>query len=89
MAEATLESVRDMVMDSLNLRDDRDPEEIGWDRPLFGDEDLELDSLDALQLAVAMEEQFGVTVDETQGRAVLQSVRTITDYVNAQASAGS
>ena len=57
------------------------------DGQLFGDDGLELDSLDALQLAVAIEENYGVTIDEGRGEAVFASVRSITDYVNAQRAA--
>jgi len=84
MAEVTLENVRDMVMQSLNLHEEYDPEEIEPDAQLFGDEGLGLDSLDALQLAVALEERFGVTVDEDQGPAVFRSVRSITEYVRSR-----
>jgi acyl carrier protein len=85
MAElASLETVRDLLMESLNLHEDFEPDELSPDAPLFGDEGLGLDSLDALQLAVSLEEQFGVTVEEGQGRTVFRSVRSIAEYVNAQ-----
>jgi acyl carrier protein len=49
--------------------------------PLFG-EGLGLDSLDALQLAMAIEERFGVTVPEGEGgRAVFASVEAIAEFI--------
>jgi len=49
--------------------------------PLFG-EGLGLDSLDALQLAMAIEERFGVTVPEgDEGRAVFASVDAIAAFL--------
>ena len=49
--------------------------------PLFG-EGLGLDSLDALQLAMAIEERFGVTVPEGDaGRAVFASVNAIAEFL--------
>jgi acyl carrier protein len=49
--------------------------------PLFG-EGLGLDSLDALQLAMAIEERFGVTVPEgDEGRAVFTSVDAIAAFL--------
>jgi acyl carrier protein len=49
--------------------------------PLFG-EGLGLDSLDALQLAMAIEERFGVPVPEGEaGRAVFASVNAIADFL--------
>lgn len=82
MAAATIESVRDLLMDALNLREEYDPGEIDPDGRLFGEEGLGLDSLDALQLAVAIEERFGVVVDEEHGQQVFRSVRSIVDFVN-------
>jgi acyl carrier protein len=55
--------------------------------PLFG-EGLGLDSLDALQLAMAIEERFGVTVPEGEGgRAVFASVNAIAEFVASAAVA--
>ena len=49
--------------------------------PLFG-EGLGLDSLDALQLAMAIEERFGVPVPEgDEGRAVFASVNAIAEFL--------
>ncbi len=49
--------------------------------PLFG-EGLGLDSLDALQLAMAIEERFGVPVPEGEaGRAVFASVNAIAEFL--------
>ena len=67
---ATIDAVREVVMEALNLSEEYDPEEIEADGQLFGDEGLGLDSLDALQLAVALEEKYGVTVD-----AVVQAAK--------------
>jgi acyl carrier protein len=82
MAAATIETVREMLMDSLNLHEEYEPEEIQADAQLFGEDGLGLDSLDALQLAVAIEERFSVTVDEEEGQKVFLSIRTITDFIN-------
>lgn len=56
--------------------------------PLFG-EGLGLDSLDALQLAMAIEERFGVAVPEGDaGRAVFASVNAIAEFLVRSAGAG-
>jgi acyl carrier protein len=69
-----------LIVEELNLRG-RDPETIEDDAVLFGPA-LGLDSLDALQLAVAVEEQLGVRLpDGDEARSVFRSVRTIADYV--------
>lgn len=57
--------------------------------PLFG-AGLGLDSLDALQLAMAIEERFGVAVPEGEGsRHVFASVDAIADFVLAATTGAS
>ncbi len=52
--------------------------DIGDDQPLFGPGSLGLDSVDALQLVVALDKQFGLKIpDPATAREVLQTVRTI------------
>lgn len=59
-------------------------EEIGDDQPLFGPQSLGLDSVDALQLVVALEKQFGLKIpDPAAAKAVLGSVRSMADAVAA------
>lgn len=79
--QQTLKSeIKEMIVESLNL-EDTDPADIEDDQPLFGD-GLELDSLDALQLAVAIEERFGVTItDENMGQQVFASVTAMAAFV--------
>ena len=57
------------------------------DDALFGD-GLGLDSLDALQLAVAVEERFGVRInDETDGRQAFASVTALTQFIEKHRTA--
>jgi acyl carrier protein len=86
MALTTLE-VTTMLLEALNLAEDYETDEVDPDGQLFGDAGLELDSLDALQLAVAIEENYGVTIDEGRGEAIFASVRTITDFLNTHRKA--
>jgi acyl carrier protein len=83
MSKVTAEQVRDLVMETLNLHEEYEPDEIEPDASLFGDDGLGLDSLDALQLAVAVEEKWGVTIDESIGETVFRSIQTIADHINA------
>lgn len=78
--------VKRLIVTELDLRG-RTPESIGDDEPLFG-EGLGLDSLDALQLAVAVEERFGVTIpDDENAKAIFASVAALADHVaGAQSS---
>lgn len=58
--------------------------EIGDDQPLFGPGGLGLDSVDALQLVVALDKQYGLKIaDPAAAREILQTVQTIAQAVRA------
>jgi acyl carrier protein len=79
-SEALRLEIKRLIVQELNLRG-RDPETIEDDAPLFG-AGLGLDSLDALQLAMSIEEKIGVSIPEgEQAREVFRSVRAIADHV--------
>ena len=62
--------------------------EIGDDLPLFGPGGLGLDSVDALQLVVALDKNFGLKIpDPATAKVVLQSVNTIAEAVQKKTAA--
>ena len=68
------------IIDGLNL-EDITPEDIGSDDPLFG-EGLGLDSIDALELAVVVERQYGIKIqDMEEGRAAFASIAALDEYI--------
>jgi len=72
--------IKGLLVTELNLKG-RDPATIEDDAPLFG-AGLGLDSLDALQLAMTIEEKLGVRIPEgDEARAIFKSVRAIADHV--------
>ena len=72
--------IKRLIIETLDLRG-RSEADIADDEPLFGGR-LGLDSLDALELAVALESRYGVTVpDGEEGRSVFASVASIARYV--------
>ena len=74
--------IKQMLVSSLMLK--LSPEAIGDETPLFSPEGLALDSIDALELAVAIEKTFGVATPNAEvARKAFVSVRTIADYVAA------
>jgi acyl carrier protein len=78
--------IKGLLVTELNLKG-RDPATIEDDAPLFGG-GLGLDSLDALQLAMTIEEKLGVRIPEgDEARAIFKSVRAIADHVDKVRSA--
>lgn len=79
--------IKAMMVEHLMLK--VSPEEIQDDQPLFG-AGLQLDSLDALQLVVALNKNFGLKIaDPEQARSILASVNAMAAAVrHAQAAQG-
>ena len=78
--------IKELIISSLNLAD-MTPDGIDDGAPLFQD-GLGLDSIDALELAVALERKFKVTIpDEAVGKKVFASVNALAAYVEAERSA--
>ena len=74
--------IKQLIISSLNL-EDLTPEGIDDAAPLF-QEGLGLDSIDALELAVALERKFKVSIpDEQVGKRVFSSVNALAEYVSA------
>jgi acyl carrier protein len=68
------------IIEVLNLEDVK-PENILDDAPLFG-EGLGLDSIDALELIVLMEKNYGIKLkDPSLGRELFRSIRVMADYI--------
>ncbi len=80
MSEELIPKVKQLIIDALRI-EGMSADEIDADAPLFG-EGLGLDSIDALQLVVAMEKEFGVVVpDAATGTKVFASVRAMAAYI--------
>lgn len=74
------EQVKQMMIRSLNL--DLLPAQLDHDAPLFG-MGLGLDSVDALELIVGLEQEFGAVVGEGD-KSIFRSVNTIVDFLMIQ-----
>lgn len=73
-------TLKNQIIEELNLQDIQ-PEDIEDDTPLFGD-GLGLDSIDALELVVLLENHHGIKItDETVGKKVLVSINTMAEYI--------
>ena len=82
--EETERKIKETIVAALDL-EDLAPADIQTDAPLFG-EGLGLDSIDALELGMAVKKAFGVTFssDAAENRRTFHSVKTLADYVEAQ-----
>lgn len=80
MEELVLE-LKNRIIDVLNLEDVH-PEDIDNDAPLFG-EGLGLDSIDALELIVMMEKNYGIKIkDPSAGKDIFKSINSIAEFVS-------
>ena len=78
--KALRQEIRELLVRELDL-EGTSPSDIEDDAPLFG-AGLGLDSLDALQLAMAVEERFGVAVPDGEGgREAFASVAALADWI--------
>ena len=82
MDELILE-LKSEIIEVLNLEDVK-PEDINNDAPLFGDEGLGLDSIDALELIVLMEKNYSIKLqDPTKGREIFKSINVMAEHIQA------
>ena len=68
------------IIEVLNLEEVK-PEDIDNDAPLFGD-GLGLDSIDALELIVLIEKNYGIKLkDPAKGQEIFKSINVMADYI--------
>ena len=81
------EALKKLIVECLAL-EDVSPQDIGTEEQLFV-EGLGLDSIDALELSMEIEERYGVEFgeDPDQNREIFQSVKTLAAFVVASRSA--
>jgi acyl carrier protein len=81
MSELT-SKLKEEIISVLNLEGVK-PESIDINAPLFG-EGLGLDSIDALELIVLMEKNYGIKLtDPSQGKQIFSSIATMANYIEA------
>lgn len=79
---ALTQELKEKIIAQLNL-EDISVEDLQDDTPLFGD-GLGLDSIDALELIVLLDKQYGIKLaDPKEGRKVFETVQTMADYIEA------
>ncbi len=80
--EALYDELKILIVETLSL-EEITPPEIETDAPLFV-EGLGLDSIDALEIAMVLEERYGVTLDDDpdRNREIFASVKSLAAFVS-------
>lgn len=79
------ENLKRQIIEQLNLKDIK-PEDIGDDTPLFV-EGLGLDSIDALELIVLLQQHYGIKLSRAEdGPKIFRSVNTMAEFILANKS---
>jgi len=80
MADPLIDRLKHLIVETLHL-DDVAPDEISDNEPLVGG-GLSLDSIDALELVVRMEKEFGIKIGSSEeARRALSSVKALAAYI--------
>lgn len=80
--ENLINTLKEQIIDVLNL-EEITPEEINANDPIFGNNGLGLDSIDALELIVLLEKNYGIRFnDPSEAKLVFTSIATIAEYIS-------
>jgi acyl carrier protein len=72
--------LKEQIIGRLNLSDIK-PEDIDNDGPLFG-EGLGLDSIDALEIIVLLQQEYGIKITNAEeGKKAMKSLNTLAEYI--------
>ena len=88
MTDQEILQLKTLIIKTLKL-DDVAPADIPDDEPLIGSSRFGLDSIDALELVLAIEKEYGVKIGSSEeSRQALRSVSTLANYLREQRPAG-
>jgi acyl carrier protein len=80
-----MQKLKEQVIERLNLKDLK-PENIADDQPLFV-EGIGLDSIDALELIVLLQQEYNIKLSNAEdGPRVFRSIRTMAEYITANST---
>ncbi len=78
--EELIEKLKVQIIEQLNL-EDMEPEDIDAEEPLFGT-GLGLDSIDALELIVLLEKEYGIKIQNPKdGQKIFFSIKTMAEFI--------
>lgn len=79
-----IKTLKEQIIEQLNL-EDLTPSDIADSAPLFGEEGLGLDSIDALEFIVLLDTKYGIKIDDPAGaREIFYSVQTLADFIQSK-----
>ena len=79
--DALIAELKQKVVEALNL-EELSAEEINENTPLFGADGLGLDSIDALELIVLLDKEYGIRLsDPKHGKEIFYSIATMAEYI--------
>ena len=86
MAGTLVDELKSLLIEEL-LLEDISPSDILPDEPLFG-EGLGLDSIDALEIAVLLDRQYGIkiTAEDNRNQAIFASLNSLAEFISANRS---
>ena len=78
------QELKAFIIETMNL-EDITPEDIGDDMPLFADDGLGLDSIDALELVLGLKKKYGIVIEanDEASRQHLRSVNSLAALLTA------
>lgn len=86
MDDSLKQTLKQLIIEECDKEDEITLAEFSDDMPLFGNQSaLALDSLDALQISMAVQQKYGVRIEGAGlARKVMLSVNTLADYITEQ-----
>lgn len=77
--------LRALIIEVLNL-EDVSPEDVGVEDDLFSDDGLALDSIDALELGVAVQKKYGVKLEPKDEKLAkyFQNIRLLAELIESR-----
>ena len=86
--EKLIEKLEEQLIEALNLEEMK-PGDIDPEAPLFGDEGLGLDSIDALEIILLLDKEYGIKLKTpAEGKKVFYSVNTMAKYIMEHGAEG-
>lgn len=79
--ENLINEIKEKLIEALHL-DQVTPQDIDADAPLFGEDGIGLDSIDALEIIVMLEKNYGIRLKNvSEGKEIFKTIRSIAEYV--------